>query len=89
MTDVAYSTPVPDRPAEEFVSDRSAGLAPCLLLGIGLAGPIHGIVFHEILQWHNIFSNAVPPNDLAYRRRLENDFPQQSVLIRAERAPLF
>ncbi len=50
MTDVAYSTPVPDRPAEERVSDRSAVLAPWLLLLIGLAGLIDGIVFHEILQ---------------------------------------
>jgi len=64
MTDVAYSTPMTDRPVDDGVSDHSAALAPWLLLGIGLGGLIDGIVFHEILQWHNMFSNAVPPTDL-------------------------
>ncbi len=45
MTDVACSTPVPDRPTEERVSDRGAVLAPWLLLGIGS---------HLIYQWHSI-----------------------------------
>lgn len=64
MTDVAYSTPVPDRPVDDGAFDHSAALAPWLLLGIGLGGLIDGIVFHEILQWHNMFSSAVPPTDL-------------------------
>jgi len=64
MTDVAYSTPMTDRPVDGGASDRTAALAPWLLLGIGLGGLIDGIVFHEILQWHNMFSSAVPPTDL-------------------------
>ena len=64
MTDVAYSTPTANRPVDDGMSDHSATLAPWLLLGIGLGGLIDGIVFHEILQWHNMLSNAVPPTDL-------------------------
>ena len=64
MTDVAYSTPMTDRPVDDGAFDHSAALAPWLLLGIGLGGLIDGIVFHEILQWHNMFSSAVPPTDL-------------------------
>ncbi len=64
MTDVSYSTPMTDRPVDDGAFDHSAALAPWLLLGIGLGGLIDGIVFHEILQWHNMFSSAVPPTDL-------------------------
>ena len=35
-----------------------------MLLGIGLGGFIDGIVFHQILQVHNILSNIIPVNDL-------------------------
>lgn len=32
-----------------------------LVLGIGLGGFIDGIVFHQILQWHEMLSNKMPP----------------------------
>ena len=32
-----------------------------VLLGIGLGGFVDGIVLHQILQWHNMMSNWVPP----------------------------
>ncbi len=128
MTD-AFSTPVPDRPADERVSVRSAVLAPWLLLGIGLAGvtsrdsqPIASRAFEIVKEdltqrfggvtahtrspaegrWRadrthieDVVAFEVLCNDLdrhwwnAYRQRLENDFRQQSVVIRAEPALLF
>jgi len=44
----------PDRPV----------LAAGILLGVGLGGFIDGIVFHQILQWHNMLSSWIPPTDL-------------------------
>lgn len=35
-----------------------------LVLGIGLGGFIDGIVLHQILQWHEMLSNKIPPTDL-------------------------
>ncbi|MBK0404851.1 DUF2243 domain-containing protein [Adhaeribacter sp. BT258] len=32
-----------------------------LVLGIGLGGFIDGIVLHQILQWHEMVSNRMPP----------------------------
>jgi uncharacterized membrane protein len=43
-------------------------LAGPLLIGIGLGGLLHGIVFHQLLQWHNVLSSVVPPVDLAAMR---------------------
>ena len=40
--------------------DRKASAAG-ILLGIGLGGFVDGIVLHQILQWHNMFSNWYPP----------------------------
>jgi len=35
-----------------------------LLLGVGLGGLLDGIVFHQILQLHNMLSNRLPPDTL-------------------------
>lgn len=35
-----------------------------LLLGIGLGGFLDGIVFHQILQTHNMLSNRIPVDSL-------------------------
>lgn len=35
-----------------------------VFLGIGLGGFVDGILFHQILQVHNMLSNRIPPNDL-------------------------
>jgi len=34
-----------------------------MILGIGLGGLIDGIVLHQILQWHEMFSNQIPTSD--------------------------
>lgn len=34
-----------------------------LLLGVGLGGFFDGIVFHQLLQWHNMVSSVVKPVD--------------------------
>lgn len=35
-----------------------------IFLGIGLGGFLDGIVFHQILQIHNMLSNQIPPDTL-------------------------
>ena len=35
-----------------------------ILLGTGLGGFVDGILFHQILQWHNMLSSVRPPIDL-------------------------
>jgi uncharacterized membrane protein len=47
----SMATHVPHRKAQ-----RAA-----VLLGIGLGGFVDGIVLHQILQWHNMVSNWIPP----------------------------
>ena len=32
-----------------------------MVLGIGIGGFIDGIVFHQMLQWHEMISNKIPP----------------------------
>lgn len=39
-------------------------LSAGLLMGAGLGGFIDGIVFHQILQWHNMLSGWLPPDNL-------------------------
>jgi uncharacterized membrane protein len=34
-----------------------------VILGIGLGGLADGIVLHQILQWHELFSNQISPSD--------------------------
>ena len=34
---------------------------PAILLGVGLGGLWDGIVLHQILQWHHMVSEPVPP----------------------------
>ncbi|KQW43275.1 MULTISPECIES: DUF2243 domain-containing protein [unclassified Roseateles] len=43
---------------------RSPLLAAGLLLGAGLGGFFDGIVFHQLLQWHNMLSARLPPDNL-------------------------
>lgn len=35
-----------------------------LLLGIGMGGFVDGILLHQILQWHQMISNSLPPDTL-------------------------
>ena len=43
---------------------RTPLIAAGLLLGAGLGGFVDGIVLHQILQWHNMLSNQLPPDTL-------------------------
>lgn len=43
---------------------RSPLIAAGVLIGAGLGGFVDGIVLHQILQWHNMLSARMPPNDL-------------------------
>ena len=39
-------------------------ITAAMVLGIGLGGFADGIVFHQILQWHEMLSNQFPPTTL-------------------------
>ncbi len=39
-----------------------------VLLGIGLGGFLDGIVLHQILQWHQMFTSVRPPDSMANMR---------------------
>jgi uncharacterized membrane protein len=43
---------------------RSPLLAAGLLIGAGMGGFVDGIVLHQILQWHNLLSSKLPPDNL-------------------------
>ena len=42
---------------------RGPLLAAAFVLGVGLGGFVDGIVFHQLLQWHNMLSAKYPPTD--------------------------
>ncbi|WP_222432866.1 DUF2243 domain-containing protein [Caenimonas sedimenti] len=44
--------------------NRRPLLAAGILMGAGLGGFVDGIVFHQILQWHNMLSGWLPPTNL-------------------------
>ena len=46
------------------MATRRPLIAAGLLIGAGLGGFVDGIVFHQILQWHNMLSARIPPVDL-------------------------
>ncbi|WP_207428174.1 DUF2243 domain-containing protein [Pedobacter sp. SYSU D00535] len=47
---------------DENMTIRTAPLiAATCTIGIGLGGFVDGIVFHQILQWHQMLSNSLPP----------------------------
>jgi uncharacterized membrane protein len=43
-------------------------VVPGVLLGVGLGGFVDGIVLHQILQWHNMLSAALPPTTMRAMR---------------------
>ncbi|HEX8422450.1 MAG TPA: DUF2243 domain-containing protein [Pyrinomonadaceae bacterium] len=47
----------------EVEHDGKASVAG-ILLGVGLGGFVDGIVLHQILQWHNMVSNWIPPTTM-------------------------
>lgn len=46
-------------------SERAPLIAAGIVLGAGLGGFADGILFHQVLQFHNMLSRAVPVVDLA------------------------
>jgi uncharacterized membrane protein len=40
-----------------------------ILLGIGLGGFVDGIALHQLLQWHNMLSNWLPPTTMEAMQR--------------------
>ena len=49
-------------------SNIRAALAAGTLLGIGMGGFVDGILFHQILQLHNMLSNWVPRDTLVHEQ---------------------
>jgi uncharacterized membrane protein len=49
-------------------SHRGILIAGATLLGMGLGGFLDGILFHQILQWHNMLSSLIPPTDMQTMR---------------------
>ncbi|HEX6983825.1 MAG TPA: DUF2243 domain-containing protein [Planctomycetaceae bacterium] len=49
-------------PATALRVNRRPLIAAATLLGIGMGGFVDGIVFHQILQVHNMLSAVRPPN---------------------------
>ena len=47
----------------ERPTNRRPLIAAGTLLGVGLGGFVDGIVFHQLLQWHNMLSAKYPPTD--------------------------
>ncbi|OON69774.1 DUF2243 domain-containing protein [Hymenobacter sp. CRA2] len=43
---------------------RTPLIAAGLLMGAGLGGFVDGIVLHQMLQWHNMLSGKLPPDNL-------------------------
>jgi uncharacterized membrane protein len=39
-------------------------LMPGIVIGAGMGGFLDGIVLHQILQWHNMLSGWIPPDDV-------------------------
>jgi uncharacterized membrane protein len=48
---------------------RTQATTAGILLGIGLGGFVDGIALHQILQWHNMLSNWLPPTTMAAMHR--------------------
>ncbi len=49
-------------------ADPRRSLLASLLIGIGMGGFIDGILFHQILQLHNMLSNVVPRDTLLHEQ---------------------
>jgi uncharacterized membrane protein len=41
--------------------------AAATVLGIGVGGFLDGIILHQVLQWHEMLSNKIPPDTLLHK----------------------
>ena len=48
-----------------IASNNKSLIAAGILLGLGQAGFFDGIVFHQLLQWHHMFTNVESGNTVA------------------------
>lgn len=57
-----------DRHAANFPGKELLNPVPLtitsVILGIGIGGFIDGVIFHQILQWHGMFTNQLPADTL-------------------------
>jgi uncharacterized membrane protein len=67
---VLYSTsakhPVEGRRAS--ISNAGPLTGAGLMIGVGMGGFVDGILFHQILQWHQMLSNIIPPDTLIHKQ---------------------
>ena len=42
---------------------------PAFFIGVGLGGLAEGVVFHQIVQWHNMGSTILPPDTMQAMRQ--------------------
>src|ERR671921_446473 len=47
-----------------YQGNLKRAIVAAILLGIGLAGLLGTIIFHQILQWHHMVSNKISPSSL-------------------------
>lgn len=46
------------------VKRNNKATSAAILMGIGMGGFVDGIVLHQILQWHSMVSNWIPPTSM-------------------------
>ncbi len=47
-----------------YQGNLKRAIVAAILLGVGLAGLVNTIIFHQILQWHHMVSNRISPSSL-------------------------
>lgn len=63
LTRIRYRANVSKYPTRQILNPVPL-FTTAAILGIGIGGFIDGIVFHQILQWHEMLSNKLPPDSL-------------------------
>jgi uncharacterized membrane protein len=53
-----------DAPAAPARNARWRAYVPSVAIGLGIGGFFDGIVLHQVLQWHHLASNVIPPDTL-------------------------
>lgn len=53
-----------NRSSSSVAYHRAPLISAGILMGAGLGGFVDGILLHQILQWHNMLSGKMPPNNL-------------------------